>query len=338
MATIESPRQPNPVLIFEGIQAYQRSAALQAAIELELFTAIAAGNRTADVIAKTASASSRGIRILCDYLTVQGFLSKNGDQYSLTPESAIFLDKKSPAYFGTTVRFLLDPRMLAAYLNLTDIIRTGKTVTEKGSVAPENPIWIEFARSMAPMMRPTAEEIATVVAGESELRVLDIAAGHGLFGIAILKQNPKARVTAVDWPNVLAVATENAKNAGVADRHATRPGDAFDVDFGGPYDLVLVTNFFHHFDQQECERLMRKIFAALLPGGRCVTLEFIPNDDRVSPPIPAAFAMNMLANTPSGDVYTFAQLENMFRNAGYASSKLHPLMKSPESIVISTKA
>jgi cyclopropane fatty-acyl-phospholipid synthase-like methyltransferase len=110
------------------------------------------------------------------------------------------------------------------------------------------------------------------------------------------------------------------------------------VDFGGAYDLVLVTNFFHHFDQQECERLMRKIFAALAPGGRCVTFDFIPNDDRVSPATPAAFAMNMLANTPSGDVYTFSQFENMFRNAGYASSKLHPLMKSPESIVISTKA
>lgn len=335
---MESPRQPNPVLIFEGIQAYQRSAALKAAIELEIFTAIAAGNRTADAIAKTASASTRGIRILCDYLVIQNFLSKNGGQYSLTPESAIFLDKKSPAYFGAAIGFLLDPRLLAAYLNLTEIIRTGKTLTEKGSVAPENPLWIEFARSMAPMMRPAAEEIATLVAGEGELRVLDIAAGHGVFGIAILKQNPKARVTAVDWANVLSVATENAKNAGVADRHTTRPGDAFDVDFGGPYDLVLVTNFFHHFDQQECERLMRKIFAALAPGGRCVTFDFIPNDDRVSPATPAAFAMNMLANTPSGDVYTFSQFENMFRNAGYASSKLHPLMKSPESIVISTKA
>ena len=126
---MESPRQPNPVLIFEGIQAYQRSAALKAAIELEIFTAIAAGNRTADAIAKTASASTRGIRILCDYLVIQNFLSKNGGQYSLTPESAIFLDKKSPAYFGAAIGFLLDPRLLAAYLNLTEIIRTGKTLT-----------------------------------------------------------------------------------------------------------------------------------------------------------------------------------------------------------------
>jgi cyclopropane fatty-acyl-phospholipid synthase-like methyltransferase len=190
---------------------------------------------------------------------------------------------------------------------------------------------------MAPLLRPTAFEISEIIVGEGKTRVLDIAAGHGLFGIAIAQRNRNARITALDWPNVLAVATENAAKAGVADRHSTIAGDAFEVEFEGPYDLVLVTNFFHHFDPSVCEKLMRKILASLAAGGRCVTLDFVPNADRVSPPSAAGFAMMMLGTTVSGDAYTFDEYEAMFRKAGFASSELLPLSRSAESLIISSK-
>jgi 2-polyprenyl-3-methyl-5-hydroxy-6-metoxy-1,4-benzoquinol methylase len=169
------------------------------------------------------------------------------------------------------------------------------------------------------------------------MRVLDLAAGHGLFGITIAQRNPKAQITALDWPNVLAVATENAEKSGVGQRHSTLAGDAFEVEFGGPYDLILVTNFFHHFDQPTCERLMRKTLSALAPGGRCITLDFVPNDDRVTPPAAAGFAMMMLGTTLAGDAYTFAEYETMFRNAGFVSSELHLLTKGPGSVIVSKK-
>ena len=155
------------------------------------------------------------------------------------------------------------------------------------------------------MIFPAASEIADLVAGDGAMRVLDIAAGHGLFGILIAQHNPKAQITALDWPNVLAVATANAQKFGVADRHSLLPGSAFETEFGGPYDLALVTNFFHHFDRPTCEKLMRKIRASLTATGRCVTLDFVPNDDRVSPPMAAGFAMMMLGTTAAGDAYTF---------------------------------
>ena len=101
------------------------------------------------------------------------------------------------------------------------------------------------------------------------------------------------------------------------------------------YDLVLVTNFFHHFDPPTCEKLMRKILAALTPGGQCVTLDFVPNDDRVSPPTAAGFAMVMLGTTAAGDAYTFAEYETMFRNAGYTSSSLHSLNRAPQAVIVS---
>jgi ubiquinone/menaquinone biosynthesis C-methylase UbiE len=115
------------------------------------------------------------------------------------------------------------------------------------------------------------------------------------------------------------------------------PGDAFTLDFGGPYDIVLVTNFFHHFDVPTCEGLVGKVSRALKPGGQCLTLEFVPNDDRVSPPAAASFAMQMLGSTPSGDAYTLAEYTKMFEKAGFTSSVAHLLEKSPGTLIVSTK-
>ncbi len=329
--------EPNPAIIFDILRGYQHSAALKAAVELDLFTEIARGNRTVDAIAKAAKASHRGIRILCDYLAIDGLLSKEGNRYSLTPDAAMFLDRASPAYCGSMTKFMLDPRLIAPFLDLAEVVRRGRTtLPEEGVVSHDNPIWVEFAESMAPMIYPSTLEMAEL-APEGDVQVLDIAAGHGLFGIAIAKRNPKARITALDWPNVLAVAQANAKKFGVAERHSTIPGDAFEVAFGGPYDVVLVTNFFHHFDPAACEKLMRKIHAALVPGGRCITQDFVPNEDRISPPSAAEFAMMMLGSTASGDAYTFKEYESMFRNAGFASSELHALKKSPASLIVSEK-
>src|SRR6185295_20161340 len=130
-------------------------------------------------------------------------------------------------------------------------------------------------------------------------------------------------------------AEENAAAAGVSDRYHTNPGSAFDVDYGSGFDLVLFTNFLHHFDPPTCETLLRKAHAALSPGGRAVTLEFVPNDDRVSPPEVAPFSMMMLGSTPSGDAYTFAELDTMMQNAGFDRNELHELPPTLQHAIIS---
>ena len=189
------------------------------------------------------------------------------------------------------------------------------------------------------MMMMASQLMAKLVdpAADRKLKVLDIAAGHGLFGIAFAKNNPQAEIHALDWKSVLEVAKENAQNAGVADRYHTIEGSAFDVEFGNGYDVVLLTNFLHHFDPPTCETLLRKVYAALAEGGRAVTLEFIPNEDRVTPPDTAGFSLVMLVGTPSGDAYTFAELERMFANAGFSRSTLHPLSPTIQQVVISEK-
>jgi SAM-dependent methyltransferase len=337
MATVTAP---NPALFFDTINSYQRTAALKAAIELEVFTGIGEGKTSAQALAERAKASPRGMRILCDYLVVNGLLTKKASDYGLTPDSALFLDKRSPAYLGTTVGFLTAPELMAAYDDLTAVVRKGGTIiSAEGTVEPDNPIWVEFARSMAPMMAAPAQWIAGLVgaAGGQKCKVLDIAAGHGVFGITLATLNPNAEIVALDWKAVLAVAKENAERAGVTSRYRTIEGSAFDADFGTGYDVVLLTNFLHHFDGPANEKLLRKVHAALAPGGRAVTLEFVPNPDRVSPPTAAAFSLVMLAGTAGGDAYTFAEIEKMFRNAGFSRSELHENPNSPERIVVSNK-
>jgi ubiquinone/menaquinone biosynthesis C-methylase UbiE len=115
------------------------------------------------------------------------------------------------------------------------------------------------------------------------------------------------------------------------------PGSAFEADYGGGFDIVLLTNFLHHFDIPTCEGLLHKVYQALKDGGRAVTMEFVPNDDRVSPPAAAAFSLIMLATTPSGDAYPFSQYEQMFQRAGFARSEIRSLERSPQSVIISRK-
>jgi hypothetical protein len=327
----------NPGLVFEMVQAHQRTAALKAAIDLDVFSAVGDGPGDVVSIARHCSASERGIRILCDFLTINGVLSKQDGRYKHTPSSAAFLDPRSPACMASIAQFLSAPELREPYEHLAEVVRNGRTTLPgDGTVEPENPVWVLFAETMAPMMAPLAAPLgALVLEGDSgPLRVLDIAAGHGLFGIEIAKQNPQAHVTGLDWAPVLRVALTNARKAGVHDRYDMLPGSAFEVDFGGPYDAILLTNFLHHFDQPTCVGLLKKVHAALRPGGRAATLEFVPNEDRVSPPMAAAFSMTMLITTAAGDAYTLSELTAMYHEVGFSDVAGHPIPMSPHTVVM----
>jgi 2-polyprenyl-3-methyl-5-hydroxy-6-metoxy-1,4-benzoquinol methylase len=331
--------QVNPRLVFEMMQAHQQTAALKTAIDLDVFTAVGAGPGDAASIARHAKSSERGIRILCDFLVINGVLAKEDGKYRHTPTSAAFLDPRSPACMASVAQFLSAPALLEPFARLTEVVRDGRTTLGgDGTVEPDNPVWVLFAENMAPMTGPLAGPLAAVVLeGQSgPMRVLDIAAGHGLYGIEVAKQNSQAQITGLDWAAVLQVALRNAEKAGVKDRYNLLPGSAFDVEFGGPYDVVLLTNFLHHFDKPTNVGLLKKVRAALKPGGRAATLEFVPNEDRVSPPMSAAFAMTMLASTADGDAYTLSELSAMYAEAGFKGVKAHSIPALPQTIVVGT--
>ena len=188
-------------------------------------------------------------------------------------------------------------------------------------------------------MAKPAEEIGIFVRQSQPnlKKALDIAAGHGLFGVEIGSRCPEAEIVALDWPNVVDVARDLAQEAGIASRCLSLAGDAFQQEFGEGYDLVLLTNFLHHFSVQTCESLLRKVHRSLAPGGRVITLEFVPDESRVTPPPVAEFSLIMLATTPEGDAYTFREYEQMFAAAGFARTELHPVAGSIEQVLVSTR-
>lgn len=338
---MKSEPQISPAAIMADLFSYQRSAALKAAIELDVFSQIARGHQTAEALAHAVAAAPRGVRILCDYLTVDGLLTKADGKYALSPQAAAFLDRRSPAYLGEINVWLTADELITYFLKApADYVRKGGTTFNPGgTVTHDNRVWVKFARGMAPLMQRPAQRIAELLGVESAgpLDVLDVAASHGAFGLAIARRNKDARITALDWGAVLEVASENASRAGLSSQFQTLPGDAFTTDLGRNRDLVLVTNFLHHFATETCIDFLRRAHACLKPGGRVAVLDMMPNADRVTPPGDAAFAFTMLATTEAGDAFTVDEHESMLRAAGFHEPKLYEIdPPAPGRLMVAT--
>ncbi len=322
--------------IFDLASAYQKTAALIAAVKLNIFTIIGKESVSLAELASQIDASERGLRILCDYLTVIGLLKKQQSRYSLTQVSHTFLDELSPLAVGKVIDFIAAPEIIDLFLgDPVSFVRRGGSIG-LGNISPDHPIWVRFAQAAVPFASATAKRVATHVASlpDPPYTILDIAAGHGLFGIELAKALPEALVTAVDWAEVLRVARGNAEVAGVADRFRILAGNALEMDWGNDFDLILLPNFLHHFDVDTCTSVLRKVKASLSVGGQAWGIDLVPNEDRVSPPTPAMFAFWMLATTPSGDAYTISELDRMARNAGFEGAAARPLAPTPESLIV----
>lgn len=326
--------QPTPLLFFETINAHQRTAALKSALELELFTIVGEGSASVPEIARRAQASERGVRAICNFLVVLGFLKKAGDRYALTVDSAMFLDKSSPAYAGSAADFIASDLILNGFKELTAVIRAGGPPEGATQRRLDDRTWVNFARSMAPFLHAVAERTENLLHATGKVKVLDIAAGHGLFGISFARHNPDAEIFALDSAPVLQVAEENAERLGVLSRWHALPGDALEVSFGTGFDVVLVPNLLHHWDRATILSFLKKVHHALAPNGRIGIVEFAPNDDRVAPPIPASFVMNMLVMTPAGDAYPASEYRDMLLQSGFAAPDVHPLLPLPQTVLI----
>jgi hypothetical protein len=308
MASQPNPIQINPGRIHQALTSYQLAMALKGAIELEVFTHIAAGAITSEAIAPLCKGTEKGVRVLCDYLTVHGFLTKAKGAYGLAPDTAALLNKNSPSYMGSVAEFFTHPVMVNKYRDVAALVRNGGATDH--TLSPNDNVWVEFARYMAPMFALPASIAAKHVTTPGEAaKVLDIAAGHGLFGIHVALHNPAAEIIFQDWDNVLEVARENAIVMGIA-------------------------NFLHHFDFTNNVTLLKRVREALKPGGLVAVIEFVPNEDRVSPPDGALFAMRMLGTTPNGDAYTFAEIDRMLHDAGFGTSETRSLAPAHQQLIL----
>lgn len=327
--------EPNPTLVWDTINGHQRSAALKAGVELGVFNALHDGPLTAAQLASGAGVAERPMRILCDFLTVHGIIAKADGRYSHTPTSAVFLDAHSPASMAPSLPFMMSDKIMEATHLLTETIRQNRTALKEPLAGDEVREWVTFAQTMQPLATGAAQFIAAVIMrGGTPAKVLDVAASHGLFSIAVGRLAPQCEIVALDFPSVLQVTEENARAAGVA--ITPLAGSAFTAELGAGYDAMIVTNLFHHFPPADNITLMKRFHAALRPGGRMLTLEFVPNEDRVSPPVPASFSLVMLANTPAGDAYTMAEYNQMLDAAGFSAREIMDVPRSPQQLIVAS--
>jgi hypothetical protein len=206
--------EPNPTLIWDTITAHQRSAALKAGVELGVFNALGDGPATAAQLAYQTGVAERGMRILCDFLTIHGLIAKTDGHYSHTPTSAVFLDSRSPASMAPTLPFLMNDKIIRAAQLLTETIRQNRTALDEPLAGDEVHEWVIFARTMQPMMAAAAEFIAgVIISGGAPSKVLDVASSHGLFGIAVARLAPHCEIVAQDFPSILEVTAQNARAA-----------------------------------------------------------------------------------------------------------------------------
>jgi len=179
---------------------------------------------------------------------------------------------------------------------------------------------------MATMAGPGVAEVAAAMFPNSApKRILDIAAGSGIYGFSALKKFPDATLVSVDWPTVLKPAEPTAKQMGLSDRVEFRPGDIFNDDLGSGYDLVLAVNIYHHFNIDKCIALSRRLYSATAPGGVLVLVDMIPDEKREQERFALTFALTMLIWTQEGDTYTLSQYQRMLRAAGYHDIELRNL-------------
>ena len=321
---------------YEAALAYQKTAALTAAVKLDIVTALGGGALTSDALAEKTATSARGMRILCDLLAVMGVLTKQGGAYAVAEPAKRYLDPSSPAWMGGAIDFYAAPEILRLVLDdPVSYVRHGGS-PGLAHLAPDHPVWLRFAKAMSPAARLAAKRAAVYLAGGHgpPAKVLDVAAGHGFYGIELAKVFPQAIVTAVDWPSVLELASANASGAGVSERFRTVAGDAFEVDWGREFDLVILANFLHHFSPDECATILRKVKSSLSAQGRACTVDFVPDDDRAGSRTHAMFAFLMLATTPGGDAYTLSELDGIAKAAGFQGATARPLRPTPQSLVM----
>jgi len=289
-----------------------------AAVELGLFELIGEKGATLEEVISHGELNGRGAKIILDALVPIGLLEHDDGRYTLTDLSMKHLIPGKPDYIG--YHFLHMARLWKSWGDLPESVRTGKPYwlrhpgdTDKNSLVVL--AGMLFSRNFA-VSRTVAESLG---AGKKwkGLRILDVAAGSGAWSLGFLVTDPDSRAVAIDFAHVLEMARQKAAEVGVADRFDTLDGNVREIDFGSAdYDLAILGHICHSEGAENSPKLIARSAEALVPGGKLLIADMIPDDDRRGPLYPLLFAVNMLVNTTEGGTFTFAEYRDWCEAAG----------------------
>src|ERR1035441_5370027 len=330
-------KPPTPERLMQFAWGFAPPLILEAALNYRVFDLLDQKPQTVEELSAQSGASVRGLTAVLNCLVGLEFLARKGSRYALTPESAAFLVSTKPACHGGFFRHM-SRQILPNWLQLTEVVRTGRPVVTGNQQADGEKFFAEFVEGLFPMSYRAAQVVGEhlgIPKAASPVSVLDIGAGSGVWGIALAHQSPHVTIRAVDWPAVLKVTSRVARRHGVGDRLRTVAGDLLEADFGGGHQVATIGHILHSEGRKRSRQLLRKTFAALAPGGTVAISEFMPNDDRTGPPTPLIFAVNMLIHTTEGDAFTFAEIADWLREAGFTNPRLLEA-PAPSPLVLAT--
>lgn len=310
---------------------------LEAAVKHRVFDVLEERPRTLEELASQTGASARGLRAILNLLVSIELLARQGEKYALTPESSAFLVSSKPGFQGGILKHI-SSQLVPSWLKLSEIVKTGKPSAAVNEQDAGSEFFAQFVEDIYPMSDAASRALADHLLSGPNVKasVLDLATGSGVWGIAAARKSPNVTVTAVDWPQVLPVTRRVTQKHGVADRFKFVAGDLLEADFGSDHDLATLGHILHSEGAQRSRALLVKTFRALRPGGTIAIAEFIPDDDRRGPTGALIFAVNMLVNTQNGDAYTFAELSNWLREAGFENIRQLP-SPGPSPLVLADK-
>ena len=319
--------------------AYAPPLIISEAVSNKVFDALESGAKTLEQVSKQTGASVRGLRAIMDALVGLELLKKDRKgKYSLTPESEAFLISNKPDTVAGFYSSIL-PQLNSRWLRLSDAVRDGRPVVAVNEETEGTEFFSQLVENIIPMSYGGAQKLADhlkVSKTKDELRVLDLAAGSGIWGIALAEKSPRVRVAAVDWAGMIPTTKQITRKFGVSDRFEFIGGDLLEANFGNGYDIATLGHIFHSEGEQRSRQLLKKTFGALKPGGTIAIAEWLVNDRRTEPTHSLMFAVQMLVNTEHGDTFSFNEIKSWLEHAGF--KKVRKLeAPGPSPLILATK-
>lgn len=317
MAVTQQSRSAPPVKITGLLQAKWANQVLKTAVELDVFSILNEKAMTAGELAAGCQANERGMLVLIQALTAMEFVHKSGDQFALTDISKTYLVKSSPLYFGEYILF--KDKLDEGWNQLGQVVRTGQPFLHVNDDKTAQEFFPKLAAAIFPINYSGAQLVADHLKIESqgELRILDLAAGTGVWSIPAAQANKKVKVDALDFPAVIEVTKKFAAKFGVSDQYSYLQGNWRDIKLqSATYDYIYLGHILHSEGREVGTELLKFCANALKPGGIVVVAEFIMNEDHTGPVFAALFEINMMIATTRGCAFSVKELDTMFAAAG----------------------
>jgi predicted O-methyltransferase YrrM len=313
---------------------------IESACRHKLFDQLDAGAKTVEQLAAGAKISPRGARSIANALCGLDLMKKDAEgRYSLTPESETFLISSKPTYIGGLFHHF-GMQIIPRWLKLADIVQQGHPIMAVNQEDTGSEFFEAFVEDLFPLSYAAAQALAAelkVSEVKSPVSVLDLAAGSGVWSIALAQASPLVRVTAVDWPTVLPVTRRVTKRFGVADQYTFVEGDLGLADFGSGHQVATLGHILHSEGEARSKELLAKTAAAMASGGTIAIQEFLVDQDRSKAVVGLMFSVNMLVATDQGDTFSFEEIASWLKDAGFVNARLLD-SPGPSPLILANRA